>query len=83
MDSENDATTDAAKTVCKALATPENEKKLIIYPPFTPTSNPNNIAPGHVIFSAQGISIWQNDMLSFLRPRLALNLRLEKTSPPR
>jgi dienelactone hydrolase len=67
MDSENDATTEAVKAVCNSIAVAKNEKKTIIYPPFTPTSNSNNIAPGHVIFSAQGISIWQNDLVSFLR----------------
>jgi dienelactone hydrolase len=81
MDAENDATTEAAKTVCKALATPQSEKKLIIYPPFTPTSNPSNIAPGHLIFSSQGISIWQDDMVKFLRAQLDTNRRIEKTSP--
>jgi len=80
MDSENDATTEAAKTVCHALATPRSEKKLIIYPPFTPSSNPNNIAPGHLIFGSEGISIWQDDMISFLRSRL-LNMRSEEASP--
>jgi dienelactone hydrolase len=67
MDSENDATTEAVKAVCNSIAVAKNEKKTIIYPPFTPASNSNNIAPGHVIFSAQGISIWQNDLVSFLR----------------
>lgn len=70
MDAENDATTDAVKTVASAVRSAGTPEKTIIYPPFTPTSNPSNIAPGHLIFSAQGISIWQNDLLTFLKPHL-------------
>jgi dienelactone hydrolase len=80
MDAENDATTEAAKTVCNAIRVDSSEKKTIIYPPFTP-SKPTEHAPGHNIFSAAGMSIWQNDMLSFLRPRLALNRRFDRASP--
>lgn len=70
MDSQNDATTEAVTAVCNAIAVASNEKRTIIYPPFTPTSNPGNIAPGHLIFSAQGISIWQIDLVLFLRRHL-------------
>jgi dienelactone hydrolase len=69
MDAENDATTNAAKTVGEAIKSSGEWEKTIIYPPFTPTSNPSNIAPGHLIF-AQGVSIWQDDVIEFLRPRL-------------
>jgi dienelactone hydrolase len=69
MDAENDATTNAVKTVGEAIKNSGEWEKTIIYPPFTPTSNPSNIAPGHLIF-AQGVSIWQNDLLTFLRARL-------------
>ncbi|HKC65212.1 MAG TPA: alpha/beta fold hydrolase [Pyrinomonadaceae bacterium] len=68
QDAENDATTDAVKMVGNAIRAAGNQEKTIIYPAFTPTSNPDNIAPGHLIFSRQGIQIWQNDVLSFLRP---------------
>jgi dienelactone hydrolase len=73
MDAENDATTDAAKAVGDAVKSSGQFERTIIYPAFTPTSNPNNIAPGHLIFSMQGISIWQDDVLTFLRNRLNLN----------
>jgi dienelactone hydrolase len=69
MDAENDATTNAAKEVGKAIKSSGKWEQTIIYPPFTPTSNPSNIAPGHLIF-AQGVSIWQDDLLAFLKPRL-------------
>ena len=69
MDAENDATTEAAKTVCNAIPVDSSEKKTIIYPPFTP-GRPTNHAPGHNIFSAEGMPIWENDVLAFLRARL-------------
>jgi dienelactone hydrolase len=70
MGAQNDATTDAVKEVGDAIKSAGSWEKTIIYPPFTPTTNPGNIAPGHLIFSSQGISIWQNDVLSFLRSHL-------------
>ena len=70
MGAQNDATTDAVKEVGDAIKSAGSWEKTIIYPPFTPTTNPGNIAPGHLIFSSQGISIWQSDLLSFLRSRL-------------
>lgn len=69
MDAENDATTNAVKSVGEAIKNSGEWERTIIYPPFTPTSNPSNIAPGHLIFG-QGISIWQNDLVAFLKPRL-------------
>jgi len=70
MDAQNDATINAVKEVGDAIKSTGSWEKTIIYPPFTPTSNPANIAPGHLVFSSQGISIWQNDLLSFLRSHL-------------
>ena len=66
MDAQNDATTNAVREVGDAIKASGEWEKTIIYPPFTPSSNPGNIAPGHLIFGIGGISIWQNDMLSFL-----------------
>jgi carboxymethylenebutenolidase len=80
MDSENDATTEAAKAVGEAVKNSGSPEQTIIYPPFTPTSNPTNIAPGHLIF-AQGVSIWQNDLLAFLKPHLAATALPEKFTP--
>jgi hypothetical protein len=69
MDAENDATTNAAKAVGEAIKNSGEPERTIICPPFTPTSNPSNVAPGRLIFG-QGVSIWENDLLAFLKPRL-------------
>ena len=76
LDAENDATTNAVKTVGEAIRSSGEWEKTIIYPAFTPTSNPSNIAPGHLIF-AQGVSIWQDDLLQFLKPHLEQSKRFE------
>lgn len=70
MDAENDATTDAVRTVGQAIRDARIYEKTIIYPAFTPSSNPSNIAPGHLIFSAEGMPIWQNDVLVFLKAHM-------------
>jgi dienelactone hydrolase len=80
MDAENDATTNAAKTVGEAIKSSGEWEQTIIYPPFTPTTNPDNIPPGHLIFG-QGVSIWQNDLLAFLKPRLGTNMRSTGSRP--
>ena len=65
LDAENDATTAAAKAVCDAAQARGISAELKIYPPFTPAQNPQNVAPGHVIFSGQGVSIWGRDVVAF------------------
>lgn len=72
MDAENDATTAAVKTVCEAARSRGIPADLRIYPPFTPTQNPSNVAAGHLLFSGQGVSTWATDVVTFFnshRPR--------------
>jgi dienelactone hydrolase len=72
MDAENDATTDAVKNVCDAARARGVSADLRIYPPFQPTQNLANVAPGHLLFSGQGVSIWAKDVVTFFdshRPR--------------
>jgi dienelactone hydrolase len=72
LDAKNDATTAAVTRVCDAVHGQKVETELTIYPPFTPAQNPTNIAPGHIIFSAEGVSIWGADVVRFVdkhRPR--------------
>ena len=67
MDAANDATTDAVKAVCDAAHRAGAETQLKIYPPFTPASNPDNIAPGHLMFGpGAGLAIWRPDAVAFL-----------------
>jgi len=67
MDAANDATTDAVKAVCDAAHRGGAETRVTIYPAFTPASNPDNIAPGHLIFApGAGVAIWRQDVTTFL-----------------
>lgn len=68
MDAANDATTDAVKAVCEAAHGGGADTHLTIYPAFTPASNPDHIAPGHLIFApGAGVAIWRQDLIAFLR----------------
>ena len=68
MDAANDATTDAVKAVCDAAHGAGAETRVTIYPAFTPASNPENIAPGHLIFAqGAGVAIWRQDVIAFSR----------------
>jgi carboxymethylenebutenolidase len=77
QDAENDATTDSVKKVGQAIKNSGEPETTIIYPPFTPTSDPSGTPPGHLIF-AQGVSIWQQDVLDFLRPLLVRNTGVQQ-----
>ena len=68
MVAENDATTESARAVCtNARGTPAELK---VYPPFTPTALRAGSAPGHALFSFQGVKIWGPDLLAFLAQHL-------------
>ncbi len=63
---ENDATTAAVKSVYEAAKRHKAPAEIIVYPPFTPAQNPRNTAPGHLIFTGQGVAIWGKDVVDFL-----------------
>jgi hypothetical protein len=65
MVAQNDRTTAAATTLASVLQARNLATALIIYPPFTPSRNPGNIASGHLIFSEQGVTIWEHDVRTF------------------
>jgi len=71
MVAENDRTTKSVKVVIEEAKKHGANARLIVYPSFKPHENPNGIAPGHMIFSAQGISLWQSDLDEFLRQEMA------------
>jgi len=70
MVAQNDRTTASITTLASALQAQNPATELIIYPAFTPSHNPRNIAPGHLIFSEQGYAIWENDVRSFFAKHL-------------
>ena len=73
MGAENDASTDNVRKVCAAAKAVGVDAQLIMYPPFTPAQTPPNVAPGHMIFSAEGVSHWDRDVLTFLGEHLPKN----------
>jgi hypothetical protein len=66
MAAENDATTASVKSVCEAARSHGSSATLKIYPPSTPRQPTTNIAPGHLLFSVQGVSLWGKDVVAFL-----------------
>ena len=70
MVAQNDRTTASVTTLASTLRAHNPATELIIYPPFTPSRNPGNIAPGHLIFSEEGSTIWENDVRTFFAKHL-------------
>ncbi len=74
MVAENDRTTKSVKVVVEEAKKKGDQARLIVYPAFKPHENPNGIAPGHMIFSAEGVSLWESDLKDFLKHAItALN----------
>ncbi len=65
MDAKNDRTTDAVTELAKILTSNQTPNQVILYDPFRPAQNSDKIAPGHLIFSVQGYTIWQDDVRNF------------------
>ncbi len=66
MVAKNDGTVDGARRVHAILASRGVPAELKIYPPFTPKQPIDGIAPGHLIFGAEGVPIWGDDVIRFL-----------------
>ncbi|MGH7123916.1 MAG: alpha/beta hydrolase family protein, partial [Stellaceae bacterium] len=66
MDAENDAAPEAIPALARAMEAAALPHKMIIYPHYTPPQPTPGIAPGHLVFEADGIPIWGKDALSFL-----------------
>jgi len=67
MVAENDRTTESVKSVVSQAKKHGAAARLIVYPAFKPRENPGGIAPGHMIFSAQGAGVWESDVKNFLK----------------
>jgi len=66
MVAKNDGTVDGARRVHDILAARGVPAELAIYPAFTPKQTIEGVAPGHLIFGAEGLPIWGNDVLRYL-----------------
>jgi carboxymethylenebutenolidase len=62
---ENDRTTASITTVGAILERRGVTHRTVVYAPFLP-SRDGTLAPGHLLFSVQGLSVWQGDVLEFL-----------------
>jgi carboxymethylenebutenolidase len=65
MVAKNDRTTASVTTLAEAFKKRDVPHRLVIYEPFTP-SRGGGVAPGHALFSSQGASLWENDVVEFL-----------------
>jgi dienelactone hydrolase len=65
MDAQNDAAPEAMPTLSQVMDAAGLPHRLIMYPPFTPTAQEAAVAPGHLLFSAEGLTIWGRDAIGF------------------
>lgn len=72
MVAKNDRTIESVTTLAEIFRKGDVPHKLIIYEPFTP-SQPGRAAPGHTLFSSQGASLWESDVVEFLARYLAVS----------
>jgi dienelactone hydrolase len=62
---QNDATTASITTLAQILDKRGIAQRTVIYPPFTPVRG-RFAAPGHAVFSSQGVAVWEKDVVEFL-----------------
>src|SRR5207245_1026451 len=60
MDAKNDRSILSVTTLSEIFRNRGIPQQLIIYEPFTPAPGTRIAAPGHAIFSAQGIGLWEH-----------------------
>ena len=65
MDAQNDAAPEAISTLSQVMDAAGLPHRLIMYPPFAPTIQEEAVAPGHLLFSAEGLPIWGRDAIGF------------------
>jgi len=64
---QNDRTTASITTLAAIFKKRGVPHRMVIYEPFTPQQMGGAaIAPGHMVFSAQGMHVWERDVLEFL-----------------
>lgn len=70
MVAQNDRTTSSVTTLAEVFRKRDVPYRLVIYEPFTPAGG-TGAPPGHAVFSAQGVSVWERDVAQFLGQYLA------------
>jgi dienelactone hydrolase len=73
---QNDRTTASITTLAEIFKKRGVPHRMVVYEPFTPQQAdgaaavtvgiPFNSAPGHLVFTAQGMHVWERDVLEFL-----------------
>lgn len=63
---QNDRTTDSITTLEEIFKRRQIPHRAVIYEPFTPRRPARDTPPGHRIFSAEGVELWEKDVLQFL-----------------
>jgi len=66
MVAKNDRTTLSVSTLAEIFRKRGVPYRMVIYEPFTPAQGTGAAAPGHAVFSAQGVSVWESDVVQFL-----------------
>ena len=63
---QNDRTTASITTLAEILKKRGISHRAVIYEPFTPQRRDLDTPPGHRVFSAEGMNVWEKDTLEFL-----------------
>jgi dienelactone hydrolase len=64
---QNDRTTASITTLADIFKKRGVPHRMVLYEPYTPPqAGGAAIAPGHLVFSAQGMHVWERDVLEFL-----------------
>lgn len=66
MVAENDRTTSSITTPAEIFKRRGVPHRIVIYQPYTPAQGGNPAAPGHALFSEQGVGVWESDVIEFL-----------------
>jgi dienelactone hydrolase len=66
MVAQNDNTTASVTTLAEILNKRGAPHRMVIYEPFMPPRGGRSSAPGHAVFGAQGVQVWEKDVLEFL-----------------
>jgi dienelactone hydrolase len=63
---QNDRTTASITTLAEIFKRRGISHRAVIYDPFKPQRGDPDTPPGHRVFSAEGMHVWENDVLEFL-----------------